>query len=89
MRRMLVVALILAGWCAVSLADSLNVRTIGVCNTSDPVRSVALSGNYAYVVAGNGGLQIIDISDRTSPSIIGSCADAVSSWDVAVSGNYA
>jgi hypothetical protein len=55
--------------------------------------SVAISGNYAYVTAFyDSRLTIINISNPTSPTIVGSLRDAVNlPWpaDVAVQGNYA
>ncbi|MDO9391891.1 MAG: T9SS type A sorting domain-containing protein [bacterium] len=89
MRKMLVAALILSGWCTISLADSLNVRTIGFCSTPDYARGLAISGNYAYVTAGTSGLQIINISNPASPALTGSFATSGTYYDVAVSGNYA
>lgn len=33
---------------------------------------VEVSGNFAYVAAGDAGLQVVDVSDRTRPRIVGS-----------------
>ena len=76
MRKMLVAALILAGLCSISLADSLNVRTIGVYGTPGRNKAVAVSGSYAYVTVDyslllNTGLRIVNISNPSSPSLSG------------------
>ncbi|MDO9027212.1 MAG: hypothetical protein Q7U87_04955, partial [bacterium] len=89
MRRMLVVALVLAGWCTICQADSLNVRTVGVYDTPGFAWAVAVSGNYAYVADGDSGLRIINISNPASPTET-SCYDTPGcAYAVAVSGNYA
>ena len=50
---------------------------------------VVISGNHAYVADGEGGLQIIDISDSSSPFIVGSVDTPGLAWDVFIFGNYA
>jgi hypothetical protein len=47
--------------------------------------AVYVSGNYAYV----GGLQVIDITDPTNPTIVGYVDMECNPQDVYVSGNYA
>jgi hypothetical protein len=44
---------------------------LGRVMTSDIVRGVAVSGDYAYVAAGSNGLVIVDISDKSAPSLAG------------------
>ena len=57
--------------------------------------SVAVSGDYAYVASqGDNGIEVLDISDPSNPTHIGSITDAGSmelagAWFVTVSGNYA
>ena len=50
---------------------------------------VTVSGRYAYVAAGGSGLQIIDISNPSSPTLIGTYNTPNFAYDVTVSGNYA
>jgi len=50
--------------------------------------SVYVSGNYAYVPCGSGGLNIVDISNLNNPVLAGSHA-AFNAQSVVVKGNYA
>ncbi|MEL7376914.1 MAG: hypothetical protein AAFN65_08145, partial [Bacteroidota bacterium] len=53
-------------------------------------RSVAISGNYAYVVDSlSNDLKIINVSDPSSPSTVGSVSLGFPGVSIAVSGNYA
>jgi hypothetical protein len=51
--------------------------------------NVDVAGDYAYVVAGSKGLQIVNVSDRASPFIVGSFDTAGTAIDVRVVGNVA
>ncbi|UOA08748.1 Ig-like domain-containing protein [Methylobacter sp. S3L5C] len=51
--------------------------------------NVDISGDYAYVAAGSKGLQIINVSNRSTPVIIGSLDTAGTAIDVRVVGNIA
>ncbi len=51
--------------------------------------SVAVSGNYAYIAAGAAGLQVVDVSNRQNPSVIGALDTAGDARDVKVVGNLA
>ncbi|WP_235284320.1 PKD domain-containing protein [Methanosarcina sp. 1.H.A.2.2] len=53
------------------------------------IKSVAVSGNYAYVADEGNGLLIVDVSNASSPVLKGSYPAAEYAFDVAVSGNYA
>ena len=61
----------------------------GSYNTLDQALSVVVSGNYAYVADGNSGLQIIDVSNVTSPVRVGFYDTPGTAIDVAVLGSYA
>ena len=50
---------------------------------------VAVSGNYAYVAGGDGGLRIIDISNPAAPTEAGFYDTPGDARGVAVAGNYA
>lgn len=56
-------------------------------------KGLAVVGNYAYVSSGgNKTVLVIDISNPTTPSLVGSVVDAtylLNARDIAVSGNYA
>jgi hypothetical protein len=56
----------------------------------DPVvaHDVVLSGRYAYVAAGDGGLEIIDVTEPPDYHLTGKLANC-GAWAVAVSGNHA
>jgi hypothetical protein len=51
--------------------------------------NVDISGNVAYVAAGSTGLQVVDVSDRRAPRIIGSLDTPGNANDVRVVGNRA
>ncbi len=50
---------------------------------------VAVNGNYAYVAAGAAGLQVVNVSNRTNPSIVASLPLSGNSDDIRLVGNYA
>ena len=75
-----------------SATPVMPITLTGNYDTSGRAFAVALSGNYAYVADFNDGLDIIDISDPSSPTLTGDIDSFhASPWtiDVAVSGNYA
>ncbi|MBD9358871.1 Ig-like domain-containing protein [Methylomonas albis] len=49
--------------------------------------NVDVAGDYAYVAAGSKGLQIVNVSNRSAPSIVGSLDTAGTAIDVRVVGN--
>ena len=51
--------------------------------------SVDVNGNFAYIAAGAAGLQVVDVSDRTQPVIVGSASMAGNANDVRVLGHLA
>jgi len=51
--------------------------------------NVDVSGNFAYVAAGAAGLQVVDVTDRRSPHIVGSLDTPGNANDVRVVGNRA
>ena len=51
--------------------------------------NVDVAGNYAYVAAGSTGLQIVDVSDRRNPRIVGALDTAGNANDVRVVDNLA
>ena len=66
----------------------IELTEVGYYYTSHDARSIAVTGDYAYVVAW--GLLIIDVSSPGSPNEVGSYWNPnYRAWDVAMSGNYA
>jgi hypothetical protein len=49
---------------------------------------VAVSGSYVYVADYGSGLQVVDVSNPTSPAIVGSVDTPGEAWSVAVSARY-
>jgi hypothetical protein len=49
-----------------------HVTLAGTCDTPGSAINVAIEGDYAYVADASGGLQVLDITDPTSPSIVAS-----------------
>jgi hypothetical protein len=47
-----------------------------------------ISGSYAYLADDATGLQIIDITDPSNPSLVGEYDTPGVAWDVTISGNY-
>ncbi|MDB9541500.1 LVIVD repeat-containing protein, partial [Anabaenopsis arnoldii] len=68
---------------------TLNVFPFSNYNTSGSAYDVEVVGNYAYVADGNGGLQIIDISDPANPTRTGGYNTSGLAYGVQVVGNYA
>ncbi|MCL6591934.1 MAG: putative Ig domain-containing protein [Firmicutes bacterium] len=53
------------------------------------IGAVKVQGNYAYIAAGEGNFQIIDISDKSSPLVIGHFGIPGINYSLEVSGNIA
>jgi D-arabinose 1-dehydrogenase-like Zn-dependent alcohol dehydrogenase len=77
-------------------ADTLNsyqgvftLTLVGNYDTSGWAYGVQVVGNYAYVADGYSGLQIIDISNPTTPTFKGNYDTSNRAWGVQVVGNYA
>jgi hypothetical protein len=62
---------------------------IGSCKTPSGARGVYISGRYAYLADGLSGLQVINISNPSNPSIVSSCDTPGYAWAVHVKGSYA
>ncbi|MEX2739716.1 MAG: LVIVD repeat-containing protein [Candidatus Wukongarchaeota archaeon] len=61
----------------------------GFYDTPGEARGVFVSGDYAYVADWGSGLQVVDISDPTHPSLAGSYDTPGNAQGVFVSGDYA
>jgi len=69
--------------------DSLNVRLTGHIDTPGATWGVHVVGDYAYVADDYAGLQIIDISTPSAPSLTGTYDTGDNAYGVYVSGSYA
>ncbi len=70
------------------MTDVSNPSEVGRVITPSLVTGIAVSGNYAYVASHENGLMIVNITDPSSPTLVGSYGTGTAE-DVAVSGNYA
>lgn len=71
-------------------ADNIhNFTMIGQCSLPGYSRYLALQDSYAYVANDQGGLQIIDITDPTRPSVSGSYLTQANVQGVAVRDTFA
>ena len=71
------------------LGDPKTAQVYGTYNSICKGYSVAVSGNYAYLVDEWLGLQIIDVRNKNDPKVEGFYRTDGYAHDVAVSGNYA
>lgn len=70
--------------------DSGNRRSIvGSMGTTGSAKDIKISGVYAFVAAGSGGLRVIDISSPSVPVEIGFVETSDEAYGVAIAGNYA
>lgn len=58
-------------------------------NSITYARRLSISGNYAYLVDSHHSLHILDVSNPTNSTIVGSCDLPENAYDVFVLGNYA
>lgn len=89
------------GSCTITISNNtLNVTVSATVQSFTPqalsfvdipgfANNVDVSGNYAYVAAGSGGLQVVDVSDHAHPHVVASRSLPGNANDVIVVGNYA
>ena len=77
----------LARQSASSPADSQNVELIG--SIGGIAKAVVVQGNHAYVAAGENGLRVINVSNKSNPTEVAHYDTPGNACDVTVSGNYA
>jgi hypothetical protein len=53
-----------------------------------PLRGVAVRGSFAFVAAGEAGLQVVELADPTHPRVVATYDSAGHTWDVALAGRY-
>ena len=80
----------------IDISDVSNPTEVGSYAVGDSAHGVFISGNYLYVADSNAGLLILDVTDKTNPTLVDSIYynAGVYSWQsdydkVIVSGNYA
>jgi len=76
----------------INISDSENPFSVGFINLPSKAYDIKVVGNYAYVVCGSSGLQVIDVSNPSAPAIIGSVKTGLmftSAEGISVIGNYA
>ncbi len=64
-------------------------NVVGTCRTPGDGYEVDVSQGYAYVADGRGGLRVIDVSDPTSPTEVGSFGTIDTAYHVVSGGSYA
>jgi hypothetical protein len=75
------------GFAIYSLSNPTTPQLVGSCNLSgvNNISDLVPAGNYIYIATGTGGLRVVDASDPTHPTEVGSVAE--NTWLVATSGN--
>jgi hypothetical protein len=71
-----------------SFSTLSSIKLIGSYDPADSARSVFVSGNYAFLIAGNNKLLIIDITNPANPTPAGIYYSSDRINNVFVSGNY-
>lgn len=71
----------------VSVADPHNPVVVGHLSTGSAIEAVDVAGDYAYAVGG-GYLRVVDVSDSSVPTVVGTCAVTGYNLGVVVRGNY-
>jgi hypothetical protein len=69
--------------------EEIPLKFIGSLDTPGSARGITAKGNYAYVADGWKGLQIIDISDPSSPKEVGNLDTPGWAYGITAKGNYA
>jgi len=76
------------GLAIIDISNTELELTSSISVTSSDTENVAVSGDYAYVTAGDDGLFVFDVSNSTDPQWIGDYSTENEAGDVAVIGNY-
>ena len=72
-----------------SAQDSSGVRLLSqIYDLWDCAYSLAIEGDYAYVATGSSGLKVVDISDPSDMSVVGTCR-TLRAYYVAITEDYA
>ena len=73
----------------VDITNPARPGVMGAYDTPGYAEGVAISGRYAYVANGPGGLQIIDIADPASPTEVAVAYGLNYVFGAVLSGSYA
>ncbi len=79
------------GWKVISISDPANPEIIWESGGFSDITDIDLRGDTAFVAAGEGGLQLFDISQPASPVMLDSFSESSGHWagSVSVAGHYA
>ncbi len=66
----------IGGLLILDVSDPASPELAGSVDTSGQAKKVHVQGDFAYVADGTSGVQIVDVSDKTAPSIVGTYNEA-------------
>jgi hypothetical protein len=80
-----------AGHTAIAEATVTNFTPIALSSLAIPgfANNVDVSGNFAYVAAGNAGLQVVNVANRNAPVVVASLDTPGNANDIRIVGNVA
>lgn len=74
----------------IDVTKTSNPSEVGKLTTLSLVNSIVVEGNYAYIANGDNGLQVVDITNPTAPTIVGTYThNSGAAYGVTVASNYA
>jgi len=88
-RPICLICLLLLIMITTAFSSTFDLTFRSAIDTKDEAQSVFVQGDYAYVADSWKGLQVIDISDPSFPSIIGSLETIGAAGHISVVGSYA
>jgi hypothetical protein len=71
------------------IANLMDIRVLGSCNLPGPSNDLHVTNSTAYVADDEFGLQILDVSDPTAPTVLASTATGWHGWQVTAVGDHA
>ncbi|HLK48955.1 MAG TPA: Ig-like domain-containing protein [Bryobacteraceae bacterium] len=72
---------------ATGAVQSFTPKTLSFVAIPGFANNVKVNGNYAYVAAGSAGLQVVDVTDRTSPRVVSSLGLPSNANDLRIRGS--
>lgn len=69
------------------VVDPFHPVAVGQSSPLAGFEGLILDGDYAYVAAGEGGMQVIDISDPALPAVVGDYETRGPAWSITLAGN--
>ncbi|MDP8240518.1 MAG: choice-of-anchor D domain-containing protein, partial [Candidatus Hatepunaea meridiana] len=58
-------------FCLTATIATADIALLGSCNVNGQARKVDVSGDYAYVAAGSGGMRVVNVSNPRQPRVVG------------------